>query len=463
MARCAFGLGLAFVALGAFPSTASAQTLLDALSSAYTNNPSLNAARAQLRSTDESVGIAKSQGRPQISASVSASSGGTDFRSAFTRPTRSVFADSHSTNLSLEIVQPLYAGGRISNGIGRAEAFVRAKREVLRNTEQDVLFDASQAFMEVIRDSALVSLRESNQRFLSEQVRAARDRFQVGEGTRTDVAQAEARLQEAVAQVNAARANLNTSRAIYRQVIGSDPKKLNPASPVEKLIPKSLDDAMGRAQREHPGILASIHNVDAAMLNVKIAEGALLPTVSLSGSVTQSWTGGESATSTNFSTNRQVGVRASIPLYQGGGEYAEIRKAKEDLGDARIQVDVVRDRVRAGVVTAWGQLQSATASIAAARAQVEASQLALNGVIEEQRVGQRTTLDVLNAQSELVNARVQLVQAETNRVIAAFGVVSATGRLNSEAMTLKVAHYNPVEHYEAVTDKWIGLRTPDGR
>lgn len=440
-------------------SSGSAQSLSEALALAYNSNPQLNAARAATRATDEGIGIAAGAGRPKLNGTASFgasqnditlrnSSGGL-FNSLNTRP----------GSIGLTLVQPIYAGGQIEAGKNQAKAALMAQREQLRSAEQTVLLAAATAFMDVIRDTALVSLSESNVKFLAEQVRAAKDRFGVGEGTQTDVAQATASYQLAISQLNAARAQLNASRAEFRQAVGKDPVKLTGAGSVDKLLPKSMEAAASAAQSENPSIIAAVHNVDVAVHNVKALEGALLPQLGIQGSAGRNWDG----TSYKTANSAQIGLQLTVPLYQGGGEFAKVRQAKEQLGAAKIQVDLTRDTVRYNVVSAWGMLQAANASIAAYRAQVEASQLALNGVIEEQRVGQRTTLDVLNQQTALITARSNLVNAERSRIVGSYQLVAAVGRLDADHLRLKVNAYDPAAHYEAVKDKWFGLRTPDGR
>jgi outer membrane protein len=457
--RVVFGLvGAVGFVLSAVPSHA--ETLAEALALAYANNPQLNLARANVRSSDEGVGIAAAAGRPKLNGSASIGRSYTAYGYQ-NNSNGGVNADFYNTpgSVGITLVQPLYAGGQIEAGKNQADAAVRAQRESLRSAEQTVLLNAATAFMDVIRDTALVGLQESNIKFLAEQVRAAKDRFGVGEGTQTDVAQAEASYQLAVSQLNAARAQLNASRASYRQAIGQEPGKLTGAGGIDKLLPKTVETAVTAAQGENPQILAGIHNVDVAQHNVKYLEGALLPQLGVQGSASRAFDNPSYKTLNSAS----IGVNLTVPLYQGGGEYAKIRQAKEQLGASRLQVDLARDQVRANVVSAWGSLQAANASIAAYKAQVEASQLALNGVMEEQRVGQRTTLDVLNQQTSLINARSNLVNAERMRVVGSYQLVAAVGRLDVERLALRIATYDPGQHYEEVKDKWIGLRTPDGR
>ncbi len=437
-----------------------AQTLPDALAAAYNNNPQLNSARAQLRAVDENVPLALSGYRPQVSATVAASAT-TAYATGGPQYVRGNY-NSNPVAIALQLTQPLFKGFRTENSVSQAESSVRAQRESLRNTEQSVLLSAVTSFMDVIQATSIVSLQESNLAFMDEQVRSNRDRFEVGEGTRTDVAQAEANQADAVAKVAAAKANLEAAKATFRQVIGLDPKKPVMRDLTGKIMPKSVDTALKSGQKKHPAILASTFNVDVAAFNVKVLEGQSLPTVNLGGSVgtTFSPTSPSGAGRLDSAT---VSLNLSVPIYTGGQISSQVRQAKEDLGYARTQVDLVRDQVRAQIVSSWGGLQAADAQIAAARSSVVANQLALEGTIEEQKVGQRTTLDVLNAQTALVNSRMLLVQAERDSVVAAYTLLASMGYLDAESLKLPVKIYNSTAHYKDVRDSWGGMRTPDGR
>lgn len=433
-------------------STAQAETIRQALANAYANNPTLNAARATLRGVNEGVPQALAGWRPTASASAGLG--------AIRSDTDGTGAYRNNASISLTISQTLFRGFRTVNSTRQAESVVKAQRETLMSTEQDTLLSAATAYVDVIRDTALVSLQRSDLAFLQEQVRAARDRFDVGEGTRTDVSQAEARAAEARASLNTALANLNTSRAIYRQVIGVEPANLSADTSIVKYVPRSVEEALQSSESQQPLIRQAQHLVDAAIFNVKAIEGELLPTVSLDGSVSRNW---NPSGNVDRSNQAQIFGNVSIPLYQGGTVYSRVRQAKEELGQTRLQLDVARDQVRANVISAWGNYQAAEASIQAAQAAVEASQLALEGVIEEQRVGQRTTLDVLDSQRELVTQQSNLVTAQRNRIVGGYQLVAAVGQLDAASLGLNVAIHKPRQHYQAVRDKWFGLRTPDGR
>ena len=375
------------------------------------------------------------------------------------RENSSVFAAPRG--LGLTVTQNLWSGNRVENGVRSAESSILGAREQLRNTEQSVLQDTVTFYMNVLRDTALLSLRRNNVEVLMEQVRQTRDRFQVGDVTRTDVAQAEASLALAQSDAIVAQANLQTSMSNYRQVVGEEPKRLDPVRPFERGLPKTLASAVLISQQQHPAIQALLHGVDAAQLNVKVIEGELYPTLGLTGSLTKRWDSGGSP-GVEVLSGSIVG-QLSVPLYEGGEVYARARQAKETLSQQRLQVDLQRDRVRAAVISAWGVFQASAQVIASAQAQVAAAEIALNGVREEAKVGQRTTLDVLNAQQVLLNARVALVTAQRDRVVSSYALQSATGRLSTAALGLKIERYDPTVHFDQVKDKWFGLRTPDGQ
>jgi outer membrane protein len=269
-------------------------------------------------------------------------------------------------------------------------------------------------------------------------------------------------LATAKSEFYAAQAILKTSIANYRQIIGVEPDRLEAAQSIERLLPQSLEDAIEIAIAEHPGVAAALHQVDAAELAVKVAEGALLPNLSLGASVSQQYDSFLGAPNTRMFSAQASGT-LNIPIYQGGAEYASVRQAKEQLGQARFNADLQRDSVRASLVSSYGQLETAKASVIAGRAAVKAAELALRGVRDEALVGQRTTLDVLNAQQALLNARVNLIIAQRDRVVASYAALGAIGRLSAATLGLDANIYDPTVHFEQVKDKWIGLDTPGGR
>lgn len=434
---------------------ASAETLREALGLAYWNNPTINAQRAATRAVDENVPIAKSGYRPTISGSADIAKTWSRSRSPLgTMDTRLT-----PGGFGVTISQTLYDGFKTQNNVSAAKAAVEASRETLRNVVQNTLFDGATAYMDVIRDTVIAGYRSQALAFLNEQVRSENSRFEVGESTRTDVAQANARRAAARAQLSVARAQLQSSIAVYRQIIGKAPGKLRTPPGVAGLLPASIDAAVTAAFANHPAILATRHLVDQALFNVKSAESDLLPRVTLEGSASR-----RIDTSPGTDTeSASITARLTVPIYQGGRVSATVRQNKETLGQRRIEVDQSIDNVRAAVVSAYNQLRAARASVEANRAQISAARLALRGIVEERRVGQRTTLDVLNTQQDVLDAQIALAQAERDRVVASYAALSAIGGLNPDRVGLKVPRYDPREHYIEVKDKWHGLRTPDGR
>ncbi|WP_188608295.1 TolC family outer membrane protein [Chelatococcus reniformis] len=426
-----------------------------ALAKAYLGNPTLNAQRAGVRATDETVPIAKAGMRPQVNAT---SSIGYSYLN--NQGNGGGSSDLWPGSIGVSVTQQIYDGQRTKNSVRQAESNVFGARENLRNQEQNTLLSGATAYMNVLRDTATVNLQRNNVEVLQEQLRQTQDRFNVGEVTRTDVAQAEAALASGRSQLSVAEANLKTSIAQYRQVIGIEPRQLAPGRSIENLLPKTLDRSIVLALSEHPAINAAMHGVDAAELQVKVAQSALLPQLGLTSSLARAW---NSLTPGDARTSASVVAQLTVPIYEGGQVYAQTRQAKETAGQARINVDVARDQVRQALVSSWSALEAAKAQIDAATAQVQANEIALAGVREEAKVGQRTTLDVLNAQQLLLNSRVQLVSAQRDRVVNSYSVLSSIGKLSSRTLALSVTQYDSKTHYKQVKDKWIGLDTPGGR
>jgi len=462
------GVAVGVIACAALPLAAPAQgeTLESALVKAYQNNPTLNSQRAATRATDEGVPQALSGYRPKVTI---VGTGGEQTSSTTTKsvtggvPSYDTVAGYNGpASIGGTITQTLYNGFQTANKTRQAESAVLASRATLRVAEQTVLLNAATAYMNLLRDTAIFDLQRRNVEVLQEQLKQTRDRFNVGEVTRTDVAQAESSVAAGRSQVLLAEANYTASRATYRQVIGNEPGKLTPATPVDRFSPHNLPGAVAVGSANNPAVNTAQYNVDVALQQVKVAEGALYPTVSVQGAFTNNWLSPQSLSIMN-GYNASVLGTLSVPIYQGGAEYSAIRQAKEVLGQKRLDLDTARDQVRQTVVQSWGQLDAAKGNIEATRAQVQAAEIALNGVREEARVGQRTTLDVLNAQQALVNARVALVTAQHDRVVASYTLLSSVGRLSPQVLGLSVPDYNPTVHYQQVRDSWAGVRTPDGR
>lgn len=452
--------------LGVIPGAA-ADTMQEALVRAYQNNPSLNAQRAAVRATDETVPQALSGYRPKLSITAN---GGYNYANTVVAngntplpgtPAFSQTAQPYASGgIGAVATQTIYDGLQTPNRVRQAENQVMGARETLRVTEQQVLLDAATAYMNLLRDKATLDLNQRNVEVLTDELQQTRTRFQVGEVTRTDIAQAESRLAGGRAALLGAQSNYATSQANYRRVIGVAPGKLAPGTPVDHLSPSTLSAAISAGEQQNPSVLATMYGVDVAELAVKINEGALYPNLSVSASVSQN-------VNPQYNVSRQflagVAGQLTIPIYQGGGEFATIRQSKETLGEKRLNLDVDRDQARATVVQSWSQLGASKAQIEAATAQVHAAATALDGVRQEARLGERTTLDVLNAQQELVNARVALVTAQHDRVVASYTLLAAVGGLSMQHLAPLVTAYDPQAHYQQVRDAWFGVRTLDGR
>jgi outer membrane protein len=456
-------LGAAFAA----PRLAAAETIETALAKAYENNPQLNAQRAIVRETDESLPQALSGYRPTITANASI---GREYSSiqqsipppAFNGAGASFQAKGLTTpnSVGLTGTETLYNGNRTANQVRSAESKVSAARETLRMMEESVLLAAATVYMDMSRDTANLEVQRNNIRVLERTLTDTRNRFTAGQVTSTDVAQSEAQLAAGQASLHAAESTLMTTRANYRRVIGVEPKDLAPATPVDRLAPSTLRAAIAEGIADNPSVVAALYGVDVAQLQVKIAEGALWPT--LTGQISIQHQSSPQIL-TPYSYTNSAMLNLSVPLYQGGAEYSAIRLEKEALGEKRLDVDQVRDQVRADVVQAWGQLQAAKAEVAAALRENDAAARALTGVRNEALAGQRTTQDVLNAEQVLVNARQALIVAQHDRVVASFSLLSAVGLLSARELRLPAPIYDPQVHYHQVRDTWFGLRTPSGR
>ncbi len=454
---------LAGVGLSIGAGAGRAETIGGALIKAYLTNPDINTQRAAVRVADENVPKANAGYLPTVTAnaSIATERAQTSLFGANGTASGSLMVDLKPRGYGVTANETVFNGNRTLNSIRQAESQVFGAREQLRNTEQNTLLSALTAYMDVLEDTAILGLDNNNVDVLKEQLRETRDRFTVGEVTRTDVAQAEASLAQGQGTALSAVATLQAAVARYRQFIGDQPTSLAPVKPVVRPIPKTLPEAISISQIEHPAISGSLHGVDAAELQVKIAEGALYPTIGLSAAVSNQY---DASGIPGFHVlSGQIMGQINIPIYQGGAEYATTRQAKESLSQQEIQTDSLRNQVRQAVVAAWGLNEAAVGVVRAARASVSANEVALTGVREEAKVGQRTTLDVLNAQQALLQARTTLVQAEHDQVVDSYQLLSSIGRLNIPTLGLAVAEYDPRVHFDQVKSKWIGLRTPSGQ
>ncbi len=439
---------------------ARADTMEAALLRAYQNNPQLNAQRASVRAADEGVPQALSGYRPKVVATASAGAQYTNQLAIGATGEKLEVGPQSPHAVGAAVTQTLFNGNQTANKVRAAESQVSGAREGLRLLEQSVLLAAATVYMDYLRDAAILEVQRSNTRVLEETLRQTRQRYSAGLVTPTDVAQSEAQLAAGRTQELAAEATLTTTRANFRRIIGNEPRQLAPASPVDRYLPETLRDAADITLTENPSVTSAMYGIDVSFLNVKLNEGALFPTVSLQAGV-------QKTSQQTITQVRQFSAAAvaevSVPIYQGGAEYSLIRQSKETVDQQRFNLEQVRDQARADLITAWGQLLASKAQITSSQAQVEASEIALLGTRQEATVGQRTVLDVLNAQQALVNARVALVTAQHDRVVASYTVLSSIGRLSPQILHLATPVYDPSVHYHQVRDNWTGVRTPDGR
>ncbi len=441
---------LSVAALAALSPAAFAENLIETLSQAYHYSPQLDAERARLRATDEDVARANSGYRPSINATADIT-----YQHTKVKPPVIGNDDNTSKGYAVQLVQPIFRGFRVTNAVNAAEANVRAGRENLRLVEQQVLLDAVTAYGDVVRDQAIVKLRESNLNFLTAELRATQDRFSVGEVTKTDVAQAEARRALGQSDLDLARANLKSSRAIYQQVVGSPPRNLSEPSPNIKLLPRSLDEAIGIGTQENPQVVGALYLEQAARYTVDQIRGELLPEAQIEATWQDDFDTSEFVDRSQTTT---VVGRVNVPIYSDGGEvYARVRQAKH-AQIARLQeIEQSRATAQSQVAQAWSQLQGFRAKRESDRAQIDANRTALEGVREEEKVGQRTLLDVLNAQQELLQSQVQLETTKRDVIVASYSVIAAIGRLNIAELGATDVAYDPEVHYQEVRRKWWGL------
>jgi outer membrane protein len=351
-----------------------------------------------------------------------------------------------------EVVQPLYRGGRTVAETDRAEARISAARAALRSSEQDVLLQVATAYFNVLRDTAVVELNQNNVRVLERQLEATRDRFSVGEVTRTDVSQAEARLAGSKADLISAQGNLANTRAQYERLVGNKPDNLEIPNPLSGL-PTSVTDVLAIAQEQHPDVVQAQYTEDAAKSDIRLSEGSLYPEVNLSAGVQRAY---EASQEDLTSDSAEILAQVTVPLYQKGAVYSSVRAAKQTAGQARVQVDEARRAVIENATSSWETLVTARASIESQQAQVSSAEVALDGVQREASVGSRTVLDVLDQEQELLQARVNLVGSRRDAAVAEFQVKAAMGALNAQVLGLPVEIYDTESNYNKVKDQWWG-------
>ena len=444
-AACAVVVCLASGAAGA-----ETLTLNEALAVAYETNPSLDAQRAGQRATDENVAQANANWRPQISVGGSYGyegiNGGLGIPGTYTL---------HPLTGQVTVAEPIFRGGRTYAEIRKAKATVRAGRAQLSNTEQSVLFDAVSAYMDVVRDEATLKLRHNNVAVLQKQLDATQEQFRVGELTRTDVAQSQARLAGAEADYVTAQGQLAVSRSNFEHAIGRPAESLE-AEPAFPRLPASEDSAVQIATNQNPVLIQARENEKAADYAVDDALGALMPQLSVNGQY--QYTQGSF---TGYSIGNQhiasVLGQVTVPIYQGGAEESAVRQAKQLHSQAELAIADTERQVVDATRTAWQAFITAEATIKSNKSQVAANEVAFDGVKQEQQVGSRTILDVLNAEQELLNAQVAVVSSQRDSYVASYQLLAAMGLLTAKSLALHVRLYDPLDNYDDNASRWFGL------
>ncbi len=443
-------------------SISKADNIQDALARSYLVNPQLNAQRANTRSVDELLPQARGQWLPQATGQASAGIMNQNLLSS--RYSNSAFGGvdgidqktiTNPVGATFNVSMNIFNGFRGVNGINQAEAQIHQSREQLRNTEMTILDQAATAYMNLLRDTAVYQIRADYVKVYEQQVEDTRDRLNGGEDTVTDVYQTQSYLSQAKEERVQSFIALQASIATYKQVVQSAPVKLAPATPLDHLIPKNINDALKEADAHHPLAVAARYNVDVSKYAVKIAEGQLAPTVNVQSSIGQNWN--------YFGTSGQRlyqgsgSIQMNVPLYEGGVYYSQVRQAKEKYGEAQLLFDQQINQIHQQLETYWAQWQNASKALQASREHVKNAESALAGLREEIKYGTRSTMEVLYYHQMLANARVLFVSAQRDRVLSCYNLLYAIGDLSGETLGLNVPKYQVSDHYDRVKNQFFGL------
>lgn len=426
-----------------------AATLFEALGDAYTHNPNLMADRAYLRSVDENVALAKAGYRPNISlnGNYSDSHVHNDVMKA---------NDGYSKNISANLSQSIFSGFSTLNSVKAADQRVKAEQSNLYNAEQQILLQASSAYLDVLRDESIVKLQKNNEKLLQKRLEETRERFNVGEVTRTDVSQAEARHSAAISERIAAEGNLAASKAVYIQIIGTTPQDLEEPEGLKELFPASIDGALEYARDNNYGLKAAKSALNAQVYTVAANTGALLPSVNFNAEAARAKN--ESAQTKDPETNSFVwGVNMNVPLYSAGETSAKIRQSKYLKWQAEENVLAAERDMISAVSSNWEYMVSNKARITSVKDQIRAYAIALDGVQQEEALGNRTVLDVLDAYQELLNSNVEEVRAWRDYYVSGLQLLASMGKLTAKDLNLNVEFYDAEKHSAKTRNKWISL------
>ncbi len=435
----------------ALSGTANAQSIFEALSSAYNTNPTLQAQRAYLRAVDENVAIAKSGYRPNIYLQGSYTDADVDSNVA---PKNQ---DNTRTSLAAKVSQPLFNGFSTMNGVKSADSYVRSEQNNLYNVEQQVFLEASTAYLDVVKNSAIVDLQKNNEKLLKKRLDETKERFNVGEVTRTDVSQALARYSKAISDRIASEGDLEASKAVYTRIIGENPGKLNYPSDIRELLPKNFNDALEYTRMNNYSIKRAKEYLNSKTYDVAVNNGALLPTVTLDGEVSNNKTRGDMYDTNPEQDNVQWSVNMKVPLYSAGETRAKIRQSKYQKWQAQEQVMEAERQAVSDVTSSWEYMMSNKAKIKSIKDQVKANEVALDGVQKEEALGNRTILDVLDAYQELLNSNVEEVKARRDFYVSGMSLLLSMGKLTAEELKLNVDLYDAKKYYKETRGKWLSL------
>ncbi len=450
-------VAIATVITGTFftSTSAYAESLKETLTATYHSNPDLLRQRSILRGVDEGVSQANSGFLPSLEATASYGRSWVDNEGVPSQPAPETIKQ-NNLRYGATLTQPIFNGFRDVATRKQAKSLVMAGRAQLQQVEQNVFVTAVTAYLDVLRDDAVLGLQENNVQVLERQLQASQDRFRVGEITRTDVAQSQARLANAKTQRLQAEASMAGSRAFFARVVGRQATTLDSKNDLP-VLPSSLDDAIGSARDNSPALKAARYNEQAARHAVKRSSSSLLPSLAGQASISTSEV---SSSGNDFlnpgRTTKSVGVQLTVPLYSGGANHSRTRQAKQLRSQRMVEIEKADREVVEEVTKAWDQFRAAQASIISTKSQVDANEIALEGVRQEASVGSRTTLDVLNAEQEMLNSRVNMVRAERDEMLAAYNLLAAAGQLTAQHLALDTDLYNPEDHYDDTKMKLFG-------
>lgn len=451
-----FVAGLMFATALSVSMSARASTIFEALSETYNTNPTLQAQRAYLRSVDENVAIAKSGFRPTLSVDGGYRTKNSNVDSD-SQVGRVGGGDTDTTSIAAKISQPLFNGFSTVNSVKSADQYVRAEQNNLYNVEQNVFLDAATAYLDVLRDTAIVKLQKNNEKLLKKRLDETLQRFNVGEVTRTDVSQARARHSQAKSDRIASEGTLQASKANYVRLIGSRPEELTEPENIKTFLPKDYDEALNYALHKNFSIRQAKNILNSKGYDVYAATGELLPQVSADAAASHNKSDNSGYTGDVTTDDVELGVNLSIPLYQGGATRARIRQTKYQKWQAQEAVLEARRAVESTVSSAWEYMKANEAQIAAIKEQVKANAIALDGVQKEEALGNRTVLDVLDAYQELLNSNVNEVTARRDYYVSAMQLLVAMGKMTAKDLNLDVKLYDAKKFYKETRDKWLSL------